>query len=112
MPRTTLTGVLRMPAVASYKKAVLSALTETRNTLSIAREADFRLAALQRTRIEAERTATLSRMQYSEGRTSLNTLLEADRRLLSVEEGLIRAREARLLAAVALFRAIGGEPLG
>lgn len=99
-------------AVASYKKAVLAALTETRNTLSIAREADFRVATLQRSRTEAERTATLSRMQYAEGRTSLNTLLEADRRLLAVEEGLIRAREARLLAAVALFRAVGGPPLG
>ena len=98
-------------AVASYKKAVLEALTETRNALSIAREADFRLAALQRSRSEAERTAMLSRMQYAEGRTSLNIQLETERRLLAVEEGLILAKEARLLAAISLFRAIGGAPL-
>ena len=97
-------------AVASYKKAVLAALTETRNALSIAREADFRLATLQRSRGDAERTATLSRMQFAEGRTSLNTLLEADRRLLAVDEGLTQAREVRLLAAITLFRAIGGAP--
>ena len=97
-------------AVAIYKKAVLAAFSETRNALSIAREADFRIAKLQRSRAEAERTATLSRMQFAEGRSSLNTLLEADRRLLAVEEGLTQAREARLLAAITLFRALGGAP--
>ena len=97
-------------AVANYNKALLTALTETRNALSIAREADVRLAVLERSRIDAERTATFARIQYAEGGTSLNIQLEAERRLLAVHEGLIRAREARLLAAIALFRAIGGAP--
>ena len=97
-------------AVANYNKALLTALTETRNALSIAREADVRLAVLERSRIDAERTAAFARIQYAEGGTSLNTQLEAERRLLAVHEGLIRAREARLLAAIALFRAIGGAP--
>ena len=65
---------------------------------------------LERSRIDAERTAAFARIQYAEGGTSLNTQLEAERRLLAVHEGLIRAREARLLAAIALFRAIGGAP--
>ena len=98
-------------AVANYNKALLTALTETRNALSIAREADYRVAVLERSRIGAERTAAFARIQYAEGGTSLNIQLEAERRLLAVGEGLIRAREARMLAAIALFRAIGGAPL-
>lgn len=97
-------------AVALYNKTLLAALSETRDALAIAREADFRTAALERSRIDAEHTAKLVRMQYVEGRISLNTRLEAERRLLAVSEGLVRAREARLLAAISLFRAIGGAP--
>lgn len=53
-------------AVASYRKAVLAALTETRNTLSISRESEARLTAFQRSRAEALQTAKLARLQYAE----------------------------------------------
>jgi len=97
-------------AVETYRKTVLTALAQVQNALASATESRQRLDILKSSHKTAARNAALARQQYVEGGAYLNTVLDADRRLIEIEEALVLAKQENLLAAITLYRALGGAP--
>jgi len=58
----------------------------------------------------AATTARLARRQYVEGAADLQTVLDAERGALDVEDAAAVATQDRLNAAIDLYRALGGSP--
>lgn len=95
-------------ALADYRGTVLRALEDVENALlaldrTKARETDLGVAA------DAARSAAeYARLQYRTGLIDFGSLLDAERSLLSAEDGRTSARAARASALVQFFKAIGG----
>ena len=97
-------------AVERYRKALLVALGEGQDALNAVEQSRRRGALLTETLSIAQLTARLARRQYVEGAGDLQTLLDAERRALDVEDALAVATQERLEAAIDLYRALGGKP--
>ncbi|MEO8223201.1 MAG: efflux transporter outer membrane subunit [Gammaproteobacteria bacterium] len=95
-------------ALANWEKAVLTALQETESALnrysrSLEAAAGLRIAA------EASgRAAELARLRYRNGADSFLTVLDAERRLLEAEDLQAGAETDASLAAVSVYKALGG----
>ncbi len=94
--------------VAAYRKTVLNAFQETSDAL-IAQQT----LAAQRERQEAQigalqRSESLARMRYDNGRSSYFEVLEAEQQLYPAEYQLAQTRRDQLLAVVNLYKALGG----
>ncbi len=95
-------------ALAAYRSAVLTALEEVENALRGITAAEQRERALV-VADEASRNATLlARLQYRSGLIDFQTLLDAERSLLSSQDSRASARAARATATVQLYKALGG----
>jgi NodT family efflux transporter outer membrane factor (OMF) lipoprotein len=92
----------------SYRGTVLAALADAEDALIAVRYAREREAALSIAAAEAQRAFTLAEAQYRGGFIDLLSLLDAQRALFAADEALAVARLDRLLALVALYRALGG----
>ena len=98
-------------ALAGYRKAVLSGVSEVEESLSaLARERE-RIAALDEARRVLDRRAGSQRKLASLGLSSPYDGLEGRRALLEAQSDVALARGARTLAFVALYKALGGAPL-
>ena len=97
-------------AVERYRKALLVALAEGEDALDAVEQSRRRDALLEETLATAQATARLARRQYVEGAADLQTLLDAERRALDIENARAVARQERLEAAIDLYRALGGRP--
>lgn len=95
--------------IAGYRKAVHSALADVEGALAAA----GRLAAqeaLQEQVVEQARVALrLAEVRYREGADDLLSLLDAQRTLFQAADQFAQIRLARLQAAVALYKALGGS---
>lgn len=100
-------------AFASYRQTVLQALEDVENALVALKAAKAREGELTVALDAAETTAILARSQYQSGLTDFQTLLEAERSLLSARDSLSSVRAARAEALVQLYLALGGgwDPL-
>lgn len=98
----------RRQLVQAYQAAVLTALQEVELALTQA----ARLAQqerIQRTLVdEAQRALQLAERRYREGVDDLATLLDAQRTLFAAQDTVAQTRLARLVAAVDLYKALGG----
>lgn len=95
-------------ALATWEKTVLTALQETESALNRYSRA---LESAARLRIAAEastRAADLARLRYRNGADSFLTVLDAERRLLEAEDLLAGAETDASLAAVSVYKALGG----
>lgn len=97
-------------AVERYRKALLVALGEGEDALNAVEQSRRRGVLLADTLTVARTTARLARRQYVEGAADLQTLLDAERSALDVEDALAVATQERLEAAIDLYRALGGRP--
>lgn len=97
-------------SVEAYRKALLTALGETEDALAGMDQARERGVLLGETLAVARTTARLARRQYVEGAADLQTVLNAERGLLDIEEAGAAATQDRLGAAIDLYRAMGGAP--
>lgn len=98
-------------ALAGYRKAVLSGVSEVEESLSaLARERE-RIAALDEARRVLDRRNGSQRKLASLGLSSPYDGLEGRRALLEAQSDVALARGARTLAFVALYKALGGAPL-
>jgi NodT family efflux transporter outer membrane factor (OMF) lipoprotein len=93
---------------ATYRKTVLSALEDVENGLAAIQTAERRHANFSEALEAARNQELLARTEYRSGLTDFQTLLEAERSLLSANQGLISSRADRALAIVQLYRALGG----
>ncbi len=95
-------------ALAAYRQSVLLGLEDVENGLVARDAAERREVELAIALDAASNAALLARSQYRAGLSDFQTLLEAERSLLSARDGLITARADRASALVQLYRALGG----
>lgn len=95
-------------ALGSYRQAVLTALEDVENALTVSTNARRREVELVRAE-EASRNATIyARSQYRAGLIDFQQLLESERSLLSSQDTRATVRADRATAGVQLYRALGG----
>jgi multidrug efflux system outer membrane protein len=98
----------RDEALASYRLAVLNALSDTNDALTGAEKQTAALVA-QQARVTALRDyARLSRLKYEGGAASYVDVLYAENELFTAELAAMGTAGDRLLQYVALYRALGG----
>ncbi len=95
-------------SLASFDKAVLTALQETEQALARLKGALDREAALQRALKASESAAFIADKRFGAGSDSFLQLLDAQRDRASARAGLASAQADRAEAQVALFKALGG----
>lgn len=95
-------------ALAAYRGAILGALEDVENALVARSSADARIAAFTDQVAASQNAALLARTNYQAGLTDLRTLLEAERSLLSAQDGLASATGDRVTAVIQLYLALGG----
>ncbi len=94
--------------VESHHRVILVALKEVEDALADGAR-DARQEGAQREILaEAQRSLRLAELRYREGADSLLAVLDAQRTLFSAQDQLAQLRQARLAAAVNLYKALGG----
>lgn len=95
-------------ALANYRKAVLTALSDVNNALVSLSNSRRQVVALGLA-VEASRNAlVLAQSQYRAGLIDFQTLLDSQRTLLTSQDSLAQARADRATALVQLYKALGG----
>jgi multidrug efflux system outer membrane protein len=95
-------------ALLRYEQTVLIALEETENALFGFTNARARQAHLEIAAESSQEAADLARVRFREGVDSFLTVLDAERRLLEVQDELARSATDTALAFVLLYKALGG----
>ena len=93
---------------AFYLRSVQTAFAEVEDALAARRTGAVEREALARQAEALRRARRLSALRYEAGDSSFLEVLDADRELFSAELELARARRDELVAAIELFRALGG----
>jgi outer membrane protein, multidrug efflux system len=99
----------RQQLLETYRKAIVSALTDVENALIAVRENGIRESAQRLGVAAARRAFVLSEERLRAGTIDLTTLLNVQITLFQAEDTLIQIRLARLQAAASLFLALGGD---
>jgi len=95
-------------ALASYESAVLAAYEEVENALKAWTSEQRRHQALVEAVASARRAAELARVQYNSGLVDFETVLTADRQLLSLEDSLAVSDGEMTSNLIRLYKALGG----
>lgn len=93
---------------ANYRQTVLVAFREVRDALSSSEQQAATERALQAQQQSLQASLRLTQVRVNAGFVPPAQLLDAQRNLNDAELALVRARAARLGAAVDLFKALGG----
>lgn len=95
-------------ALASYESAVQNAFREVNDALVNLRQNAEREAALDRSQIAAKKALDVSENRYQSGYSAYLDVLDAQRVYNDAALTFIQSRQARLVATVELFKALGG----
>jgi outer membrane protein, multidrug efflux system len=95
-------------ALASYRGTVLVAVEETENALVAIDATERRERELVKAEEAARNATLLARSQYQAGLIDFQSLLEAERGLLTTSDSRATARANRAGALVQLYKALGG----
>ncbi|RFP19298.1 MULTISPECIES: efflux transporter outer membrane subunit [unclassified Duganella] len=107
----SLTEARRDSAIANYEKTIQDAFRDVADALSAQAWLSQQLAIAERAlQVQRER-ARLSQLRYDSGAAAFLDVLDAQRDLLSAEQQLIQLRRALLGAGIALYSALGGDPV-
>ncbi|TCS65175.1 efflux transporter outer membrane subunit [Varunaivibrio sulfuroxidans] len=106
--RVALSEAKKRELMDAYRGAVLNALLDTENALAAIHGLAAQEAADRRAITAAREAERLATVQYREGAVDYLTELEAQRTLLNAEDDAVQVRQARLAAAVSLYKALGG----
>lgn len=98
----------RAELLLQYHRTILVALQEVDTALASADVSQRQETSLQAILVEAERSVRLTEVRYREGSDDLLSLLVAQRNLFLAQDSLVQQRQARLNAAVDLYKALGG----
>jgi outer membrane protein TolC/preprotein translocase subunit SecF len=99
---------LQEQALAGYEKAVLSAVAETRDALTAFRNERTRLDALTAAADAARIAAGLAADRYENGLEPFDTVLDAQRVQLQLEDQLVQSQSESTLSVIRLYKALGG----
>ena len=95
-------------ALASYESTVLAAYEEVENSLDAWTSEQRRHEALVQAVESARRAADLALVQYNSGLVDFQTVLTADRQLLSLEDSLAISDGEMTSNLIRLYKALGG----
>jgi NodT family efflux transporter outer membrane factor (OMF) lipoprotein len=95
-------------ALASYESVVLAAYEEVENSLDSWSSEQRRHVALIEAVGSARRAAELALVQYNSGLVDFQTVLTADRQLLSLEDSLAVSDGEMTSNLIRLYKALGG----
>jgi NodT family efflux transporter outer membrane factor (OMF) lipoprotein len=95
-------------AFIAWEKALLTALEDVENALSAYANGRERVDARLRASSAAAGAAELARAQYQAGLVDFARVLDAERTLLTAQEGLASAEADVLIAVIQLYKARGG----
>lgn len=98
----------RAELLLQYHRAILVALQEVDTALASADISHRQETSLEAILVQAERSVKLTEVRYREGSDDLLSLLVAQRNLFLAQDSLVQQRQARLNAAVDLYKALGG----
>ncbi|MBU5613648.1 efflux transporter outer membrane subunit [Geomonas azotofigens] len=99
---------VRQKAEIAYRQSLLTALQEVENALVSLSKSQQRGEALQSAAASARNAAVLARQRYSAGLIDFQSVVDTERNVLSVEDGLAATRGDTALALVTLYKALGG----
>ncbi|MDR5758657.1 efflux transporter outer membrane subunit [Caballeronia sp. LZ035] len=94
--------------LAAYRKAIVSGFADVERALNASAGADAQTRAQDDELNEARHTLELAQSRYRAGAETALTVLDAQRTLYSAEDERVQLHLARLRAAVATYRALGG----
>jgi NodT family efflux transporter outer membrane factor (OMF) lipoprotein len=95
-------------ALVGYRAAVLTALEDVENALVALASARDRQSALAAALEAARNASLLAHHRYTGGLIDFQTVLDTDRSVLSLEDGLAASEADGVLAVVQLYKALGG----
>jgi outer membrane protein, multidrug efflux system len=95
-------------AAIGYQRAALTAFRETADALVTAEQNALQEAEVEVQRTEANEALRIANRRYEAGYSGFLDVLEAQRSVQDAELALVRVRQARLDASVALIKALGG----
>jgi len=95
-------------ALADWQAAVLSAGEEAENALVAFAKEQQRRDRLREAELAASKAQDLARLQYQNGLSDFQTVLEAERSRLVFEESLAESEASVTTNLVALYKALGG----
>ncbi|MBN2371535.1 MAG: efflux transporter outer membrane subunit [Vicinamibacteria bacterium] len=98
----------REQALIAYEKAVLAALEDVENALVSLANARRRRESLAAAAEAARNAALLARHRYTSGLADFQTVLDTERSVLSIEDGLQSSEAAGASALIRLYKALGG----
>lgn len=99
---------LQEQALAMYEKRVLSAVAETRDALAAFRNERLRLDALSAAVDAARIAAKLADDRYENGLEPFDTVIDAQRTLLQLEDLQVQSQSESTLSVIRLYKALGG----
>ena len=106
--RVDQTSAKQKQTLANYEAAVQNAFREVNDALVNLRQQTEREAALDRGQIAAKKALELSENRYKSGYSAYLDVLDAQRAYNDTALAFIQSRQARLVATVDLFKALGG----
>jgi NodT family efflux transporter outer membrane factor (OMF) lipoprotein len=95
-------------ALAAYEATVLAAYQEVENALTASTNEHLRHEALQLGVESARRASDLALTQYNSGLVDFQTVLNADRQLITLEDSLAVSDGEMTANLVRLYKALGG----
>jgi NodT family efflux transporter outer membrane factor (OMF) lipoprotein len=95
-------------ALAAYEATVLAAYEEVENALTASSNEDARHQALLLGVESARRASELALTQYNSGLVDFQTVLDADRQLLALEDSLAVSDGEMTANLIRLYKALGG----
>lgn len=95
-------------SVADYNLAVEQAVADVNNAMARYISADSQLSLYEKVAEQERGTLTLALQRYKLGLTDFSDVSTSQQSLLSAQNSVIEARGAALIAAVTLYRALGG----
>lgn len=102
---------LKEEALLSYKKTLLNAIGEIKNSIT-AIEKGFEIGQAATQAFENMKTvAELNWQKYKLGLVSYNDVLDAEQRRISAQADMVNANANLYLSLVNFYKAIGGKPL-
>lgn len=104
-----ISSAAQVESVALYREALLRALAEGDQALAGIRESERRIGIYAPAQRDAATASRLARIQYLEGEITLDTLIETERNETQTSDAALVARQDRLLAAIDLYKALGGR---
>lgn len=95
-------------ALIQYEDAVLRALEEVENILVAYAKEQIRRESLSKAAFAAQRATMVAKDQYEAGLVDFNNVLDAQRSLLVLQDGLNQSNGAVITNLVRLYKALGG----